>query len=85
MEYAVRISKSGEFVHAAPWSVAQQDRENVSHGCINVSTENAALFFDFSQPGDIVEIRNSDGGPLRSDVCDWTLSWQEWRAGSALR
>ncbi|MGY1681071.1 L,D-transpeptidase [Geodermatophilus sp. SYSU D01176] len=84
VEYAVRISDSGEFVHAAPWSVAQQGRENVSHGCINLSTENARWFFDFSQPGDVVEIRGSDAGTLRSDVYDWTIPWEEWRAGSAL-
>ena len=84
VEYAVRLSDSGEFVHAAPWSVAQQGRENVSHGCINVSTENARWFFGFSQPGDVVEIRNSDAGTLRSDISDWTIPWEEWRAGSAL-
>ncbi|SDO13694.1 Ig-like domain-containing protein [Geodermatophilus sp. DSM 45219] len=84
VEYAVRLSDSGEFVHAAPWSVAQQGRENVSHGCINVSTENARWFFQFSQPGDVVEIRNSDAGTLRSPIDDWTIPWEQWRAGSAL-
>jgi lipoprotein-anchoring transpeptidase ErfK/SrfK len=84
VEYAVRISDSGEFVHAAPWSVAQQGRENVSHGCINLSTENARWFFQFSQPGDVVEIRGSDAGTLRSPVFDWTIPWEEWQAGSAL-
>jgi lipoprotein-anchoring transpeptidase ErfK/SrfK len=85
VEYAVRISNSGEFVHAAPWSVAQQGHSNVSHGCINMSTDRAAWFFDFSQPGDIVEIKNSDGGPLKSDVYDWNIPWGEWQAGSALK
>ena len=85
VEYAVRISNSGEFVHAAPWSVAQQGHSNVSHGCINMSTERAAWFFNFSQPGDIVEIKNSDGGPLTSDISDWTIPWADWQAGSALK
>ncbi|UOY03479.1 L,D-transpeptidase [Blastococcus sp. PRF04-17] len=85
VEYAVRLSDSGEFVHAAPWSVAQQGRENVSHGCINMSTENAAWFFNFSQPGDVVEIRNSAAGDLRSPIYDWTIPWAEWQAGSALK
>jgi lipoprotein-anchoring transpeptidase ErfK/SrfK len=85
VEFAVRISDSGEFVHAAPWSVAQQGRENVSHGCINMSTENAAWFFNFSQPGDIVEIRNSSAGDLRSDIYDWVIPWDQWQAGSALK
>ena len=88
VEYAVRISNNGEFVHAAPWSVAQQGNANVSHGCINMSTERAAWFFDFSQPGDIVEIRNSIGpplGPADGDIHDWTIPWDQWRAGSALQ
>jgi lipoprotein-anchoring transpeptidase ErfK/SrfK len=85
VEYAVRISDSGEFVHAAPWSVAQQGNANVSHGCINMSTERAAWFFNFSQPGDVVEIKNSAAGDLRSDIYDWTIPWAEWQAGSALK
>ena len=36
VEHAVRLSDNGEFVHGAPWSVAQQGRENVSHGCIDL-------------------------------------------------
>ena len=85
VEYAVRISNSGEFVHAAPWSVAQQGNTNVSHGCINMSTERAAWFFNFSQAGDVVEIRNSSAGDLRSDIYDWTIPWDQWQAGSALK
>jgi lipoprotein-anchoring transpeptidase ErfK/SrfK len=85
VEYAVRISDSGEFVHAAPWSVAQQGNTNVSHGCINLSTERAAWFFDFSVPGDVVEVRGSAAGTLSSDIDDWTVPWDEWQAGSALK
>ncbi|WP_040337072.1 L,D-transpeptidase [Candidatus Blastococcus massiliensis] len=88
VEYAVRLSNNGEFVHAAPWSVAQQGNSNVSHGCINLSTERAAWFFDFSQPGDVVEIKNSIGPALSEadgDISDWTIPWDEWQAGSALK
>jgi lipoprotein-anchoring transpeptidase ErfK/SrfK len=85
VEYAVRISDSGEFVHAAPWSVAQQGNTNVSHGCINMSTERAAWFFNFSQIGDVVEIRNSSAGDLRSNIYDWVIPWDQWQAGSALK
>ena len=88
VEYAVRLNNNGEFVHAAPWSVAQQGNSNVSHGCINLSTERAAWFFDFSQPGDIVEIKNSIGPTLSAadgDIYDWAIPWEEWQAGSALK
>ncbi|MDT0276384.1 L,D-transpeptidase [Blastococcus goldschmidtiae] len=88
VEYAVRLSNNGEFVHAAPWSVAEQGISNVSHGCINLSTERAAWFFDFSQPGDVVEIKNSDG-PILSradgDIHDWAVPWGQWKTGSALK
>jgi hypothetical protein len=38
---ALRMSNSGEFIHAAPWSVASQGVANVSHGCGGMSTANA--------------------------------------------
>jgi lipoprotein-anchoring transpeptidase ErfK/SrfK len=88
VEYAVRISNNGEFVHAAPWSVASQGIENVSHGCINLSDERAAWFFGFAIPGDVVEVKNSVGPQLSSadgDIYDWGIPWDQWQAGSALK
>jgi lipoprotein-anchoring transpeptidase ErfK/SrfK len=88
VEFAVRLSNNGEFVHSAPWSVAQQGVENVSHGCINLSPERAAWFFQFSQPGDVVEIKNSIGPTLSAadgDIYDWAIPWDQWQAGSALK
>jgi lipoprotein-anchoring transpeptidase ErfK/SrfK len=88
VEYAVRISNNGEFVHGAPWSVGQQGNSNVSHGCINLSTERAAWFFDFSRPGDVVEVQNSIGPTLSAadgDIYDWAIPWDQWQAGSALK
>ena len=52
----VRISNSGEFVHAAPWSVGDQGHVNVSHGCVNVSTADAEWFYNYSQVGDVVTV-----------------------------
>jgi lipoprotein-anchoring transpeptidase ErfK/SrfK len=88
VEYATRISNNGEFVHAAPWSVGQQGSSNVSHGCINLSTDRAAWFFHFSQPGDVVEVKNSIGPTLSSvdgDIYDWAVPWDQWTAKSALK
>lgn len=80
VEYATRISNSGEFVHSAPWSVAQQGRENVSHGCINLSPANAAWFFGIARPGDVVSVV---GTPVKlttkeTDVPDWNIPWSQW-------
>ncbi|RIJ77355.1 hypothetical protein D1871_07435 [Nakamurella silvestris] len=84
--WASRISSTGEFVHSAPWSVWAQGSENVSHGCINVSEENAIWFYDNFGPGDIVDISNTVGPPLRvwDGFGDWQLKWNEYRKGSAL-
>ena len=56
VQYAVRITWGGVFVHAAPWSVNQQGVANVSHGCINLSTANAKWFYDRAKKGDPVVV-----------------------------
>ena len=87
VRYATRISNNGEFVHGAPWSAASQGSANVSHGCINLTDERAHWFYDFSIPGDVVEVVGSNGGtlgPADGDIYDWAISWEDWKAGSAL-
>jgi lipoprotein-anchoring transpeptidase ErfK/SrfK len=56
-EYAVRVTWGGVYVHSAPWSVASQGNANVSHGCINLSPENAAWYFDTVHVGDPVIVQ----------------------------
>ncbi|TWS19833.1 L,D-transpeptidase [Tsukamurella asaccharolytica] len=62
VEYATRMSWSGIFVHAAPWSVNQQGVSNVSHGCLNVSTANGKYFYDNFPIGSPIVVRNTVGG-----------------------
>ena len=82
--WSVRISNSGEFVHAAPWSTGSQGRANVSHGCVNLSTADAAWYFRLTRRGDVVEVRGSPKRPGGSfGVADWNMSWSRWLAGSA--
>ncbi len=84
--WSVRISNSGEFVHAAPWSVGSQGRANVSHGCVNMSTADAQWFFKLAQPGDVVTVVGSPKKPnsWTLGVADWNISWSRWLEGSAL-
>ncbi|WP_037294426.1 L,D-transpeptidase [Saccharomonospora azurea] len=84
--WAVRISNNGEFTHAAPWSVGDQGRANVSHGCINLSDANAKEFYDSALPGDPVEITGSSEQLSERDGLyhDWIYSWEEWQSFSAL-
>jgi lipoprotein-anchoring transpeptidase ErfK/SrfK len=83
IQYAVRMSNSGIFYHSAPWSVGSQGKSNVSHGCINLSTDNAKWLMDTSKEGDIVTVQNS-GGPKLEPTDGWSvwqLSWDEWKSG----
>ena len=76
----VNISDGGEFVHAAPWSVGDQGRSNVSHGCINLSVANAIAFFNYSRVGDVVQVVGSPRPASLSDhgTMDWTTPWDQW-------
>ena len=55
-QYAVRVTWSGVYVHSAPWSVDSQGYSNVSHGCINLSPDNAAWYFDTVHLGDPINV-----------------------------
>jgi lipoprotein-anchoring transpeptidase ErfK/SrfK len=54
--YAVRVTSSGVYVHSAPWSVDSQGYANVSHGCINLSPDNAAWYFNIVNIGDPINV-----------------------------
>ncbi|MFC5958732.1 Ig-like domain-containing protein [Streptomyces pratens] len=87
VHFATRVTWSGEYVHAAPWSVGSQGYDNVSHGCVGMSTDDAEWFFDTFHQGDLVEVANSGGTtmePFGNGFGDWNLTWAQWRAGSAL-
>ena len=60
VEYAQRVTYSGEFLHAAPWSVGSQGSANVSHGCVGMSTANAAWLYGLTKRGDVVDVTGTD-------------------------
>lgn len=85
-KWAVRMSNNGEFIHANPASAGAQGSSNVTHGCVNLSIENAKAYYDTALYGDPVEVTNT---PVQlsardGDVWDWTLSWAQWQELSAL-
>jgi lipoprotein-anchoring transpeptidase ErfK/SrfK len=84
VNWDVRISWSGEYVHSAPWSVSEQGRVNVSHGCVNASPADAQWFYGLSKRGDIVVVTGTPR-PLASGNgwTDWNMDWQQWVEGSA--
>jgi lipoprotein-anchoring transpeptidase ErfK/SrfK len=84
IDHAVRISNSGEYVHAKD-NLWAQGHANVSHGCVNARPDQAAWFFANSLRGDPVTITGT-ARPLRWDNGwgFWQLPWEKWRQGSAL-
>ena len=90
VQWATRLSWSGTFIHAAPWSVAKQGLVDSSHGCIHLTIDRAKTYFDLAQYGDLVTVVNT-GRPIddlvqRGDpgTTDWNTTWPAWLAGSAI-
>lgn len=86
VDYAMRITDTGEFLHSAPWSVGQQGYANVSHGCINMAPGDASWLFNRIQFGDVVETTGSDYPlqPAEAGIPVWLYTWQQWQGLSAL-
>ncbi|MFC7309067.1 Ig-like domain-containing protein [Streptomyces monticola] len=85
--YATRLTDTGEYVHAAPWSVGSQGYANTSHGCVGMSTGNAAWFYETVRQGDVVRTVNSYGEDMPAygnGFGDWNMDWADWRKGSVL-
>lgn len=90
VKWDVRLTWSGTFVHAAPWSSSSQGRSNVSHGCVNLSDAHGQAFYRMSRPGDVVVVENTSrtaadlvakGDP---GMADWNTGWKAYVAKSAL-
>jgi len=85
IHYATKISTDGIYLHQLDATVWAQGHRDTSHGCLNLNADNAKWFYDFSVPGDVVEVRNTGGPPLTlAQNGDWSLDWDQWRKGSAL-
>jgi lipoprotein-anchoring transpeptidase ErfK/SrfK len=80
--WSVRVTNSGEFVHAASWN-GRIGSANTSHGCTNLSVADAEWFYKFSQLGDVVTYPDAQGPRMKvwDGLGDWNVPWTEWRAG----
>jgi len=85
VDWATQMSYSGIYVHSAPWSVGAQGSTNTSHGCLNVSPDNAQWFYNNTKRGDVIEVRNTVGSVLSGTegLGDWNIPWEQWKAGNA--
>jgi lipoprotein-anchoring transpeptidase ErfK/SrfK len=85
INYAQRVTWGGEFIHAAPWSVGDQGRRNVSHGCVNISWENAEWLFGRTHIGDPVTVHGTGVHVEPGNGWTvWDMPWAQYVKGSAL-
>jgi lipoprotein-anchoring transpeptidase ErfK/SrfK len=85
VNWAVRFTFSGDYYHAAPWSVVNQGYSNVSHGCVNLSPADAETYYNMAIPGDPITITGSaKAGKWDDGWTNWFLSWNDLVGGSAL-
>jgi lipoprotein-anchoring transpeptidase ErfK/SrfK len=59
VDWAVRITSRGLFVHSAPWAINSLGHDNVSHGCISLSPEDAEWYFNTVKVGDPVIVQEN--------------------------
>jgi lipoprotein-anchoring transpeptidase ErfK/SrfK len=83
--YTMRMTWTGQYIHAAPWSVNSQGHTDVSHGCTNISTANAKWLYENSLVGTPVNVVNT---PVHvapgNGWTDWDGTWADFIKGSAL-
>jgi lipoprotein-anchoring transpeptidase ErfK/SrfK len=85
IDFAQRITWSGQFIHAAPWSEGKQGKVNVSHGCVNVSEKMGAWLFARTMMGDPITVSGTEAHLQNGNGwTDWNMSWEQFKKGSAL-
>ena len=86
--FSVRLTNSGEFVHAAAWNTGNIGSRSTSHGCTNLTVADAEWFYKFSKVGDVVTYANTGTAkamPSWDGFGDWNVRWSDWQAGNLLK
>jgi lipoprotein-anchoring transpeptidase ErfK/SrfK len=83
--WSVRITNSGEYVHAAGWNTHIGER-STSNGCTNLKPADGEWFYKFSNLGDVVEYVGTKGEkmPPLDGYGDWNIAWPVWQRGGEL-
>jgi lipoprotein-anchoring transpeptidase ErfK/SrfK len=79
-----RLTYSGEYLHAAPWNVANiKNGVDSSNGCTNLLPADAALVYKSLEVGDLVMYPNASGPQMQlgSGFGDWNVPWATWQQG----
>jgi lipoprotein-anchoring transpeptidase ErfK/SrfK len=85
--WSVRVTNSGEYIHAASWNGGNIGIRSTSNGCTNLNTGDAQWYYNFVLVGDPVNYVNTDGGPMPvwDGYGDWNVAWSTWQAGGLIQ
>jgi lipoprotein-anchoring transpeptidase ErfK/SrfK len=81
VEYATRLTPSGEFIHQATDSaVPYIGSVNLSHGCIGMNAEGASWVFNNMGMGDFVKVINSGAETIAptDGFGDWNIPYAQY-------
>jgi len=85
INWPLRLTWGGQYIHSAPWSVGQQGSDDVSHGCTNIAPDNAQWLYNQVHIGDPVTVKNTSATLKWGDGwTDWNESFDEYVKGSAI-
>jgi lipoprotein-anchoring transpeptidase ErfK/SrfK len=86
VKYTQRLTYGGEYLHAAPWNVANLGVRSTSNGCTNLSPAAAKLLYSHLRIGDVVKYPNASGPAMQlgSGYGDWNVPWTTWVTGGAV-
>lgn len=81
VNFATRLTPSGEFIHQATDSALPYiGKINLSHGCIGLGPDGAQWVFDNMTAGDVVQVVNTEGDFAAFDdgYGDWNIPWAQY-------
>ncbi|MGA8116059.1 MAG: L,D-transpeptidase [Actinocatenispora sp.] len=84
--WSVRVTNSGEYVHAAAWNGGNIGHRSTSNGCTNLNVGDAKWFYGFSSIGDVVTYTRTGGSamPTWDGYGDWNVPWSTWQDGGVV-
>jgi len=87
VQWTQRLTYGGEYLHSAPWNVANLGVRSTSNGCTNLAPGVAKQLYNLMEIGDVVQYPNANGPAmsLGAGYGDWNVPWTQWLTGGYLK
>jgi len=86
VKFTQRLTYGGEYLHSAPWNVANIGHRSTSNGCTNLLPADAEKLYNTFEIGDVFVYPNANGPAmtLPAGYGDWNVDWATWQTGGLL-